>query len=157
MPRRRVVAKRKTIPDPKYGDRVVAKFMNVMMFGGKKSTAEHIVYRAFTMLGERGGGEDPLKIFKKALDNVKPMVEVKSRRVGGATYQVPIEVRPERRTALAMRWLVRYSRDRGEKTMAERLANELLDASQSRGSAVKKKDDTHKMADANKAFAHYRW
>jgi small subunit ribosomal protein S7 len=157
MPRRREVPKRKIIPDPKFGDRMVAKFMNVMMFGGKKSATEHIVYNAFDILGEKGGGEEPLKIFKKALDNVKPMVEVKSRRVGGATYQVPVEVRPERRTALAMRWLTTYARERSERTMADRLANELLEASQNRGNAVKKKDDTHKMAEANKAFSHYRW
>ena len=157
MPRRREVPKRKITPDPKFGDRLVAKFMNVLMYGGKKSTAEHIVYGAFDLIAERAGGEEPLKIFKVALDNVKPMVEVKSRRVGGATYQVPIEVRAERRTALAMRWISNYARDRGERTMAERLANELLDAANNRGNAVKKKEDTHKMAEANKAFAHYRW
>ncbi len=157
MARRREIPKRRIIPDPKFGDRLVAKFANVLMFGGKKSTSETIVYDAFNTLAERGGGEEPLKVFKKALDNVKPMVEVKSRRVGGATYQVPVEVRPERRTALAMRWLITYSRDRGERTMAERLANEILDAANNRGAAVKKKEDTHKMADANKAFAHYRW
>ncbi|OGQ88085.1 MAG: 30S ribosomal protein S7 [Deltaproteobacteria bacterium RIFOXYA12_FULL_58_15] len=157
MPRRREVPKRKIIPDPRYGDRLVAKFMNVIMWNGKKNTAEGVVYGAFDILAERGGGEEPLKIFKKALDNVKPMVEVKSRRVGGATYQVPVEVRPERRTALAMRWLINYSRARSEKTAAERMANELLDAANNRGSAVKKREDTHKMAEANKAFAHYRW
>jgi len=157
MARRREIPKRRIIPDPKFGDRIVAKFANVLMYGGKKSTSETIVYDAFNTLAERGGGEEPLKVFKKALDNVKPMVEVKSRRVGGATYQVPVEVRPERRTALAMRWLITYSRDRGERTMAERLANEILDAAQNRGAAVKKKEDTHKMAEANKAFAHYRW
>jgi len=157
MPRRREVPKRRTIPDPKYGDRIVAKFTNVLMYGGKKSTSEKIVYDAFDILGQRGSGEDPLKIFKKALDNVKPVVEVKSRRVGGATYQVPVEVRQERRTALAMRWVVNFSRNRNERTMAERLANELLDASENRGTAVKKKEDTHRMAEANKAFAHYRW
>lgn len=157
MPRRREVPKRRTIPDPKFGDRLVAKFISVLMLRGKKSTAERILYDAFDVLGERGGGDDPLKTFKKALDNVKPMIEVKSRRVGGATYQVPVEVRPERRTALAMRWLVSYARARNERTMAERLANELLDAAQNRGTAVKKREDTHKMADANKAFAHYRW
>ncbi len=157
MPRRREVPKRRIIPDPKYHDRLVAKFVNVLMWGGKKSTAERILYGAFDIMGERGGGEDPLKAFKKALDNVKPLVEVKSRRVGGATYQVPIEVRAERRTALAMRWLGKFSRARGERTMAERLAGEILDAAQNRGSAVKKREDTHKMAEANKAFAHYRW
>ena len=157
MPRRREVPKRKINPDPRYGDRLVAKFTNVLMFGGKKSTAERMVYGAFDLLGERAPDEDPLKTFKKALDNVKPMVEVKSRRVGGATYQVPVEVRPERRAALAMRWLMVSSRSRGERTMAERLAAELLDAANNRGAAVKKKDDTHRMAEANKAFAHYRW
>lgn len=157
MPRRREVPKRKIIPDPKHGDRLVAKFANVLMFGGKKSVAEQLLYVAFEILGERAQGEDPLKTFKKAVDNVKPMIEVKSRRVGGATYQVPIEVRAERRTALAMRWLIQYSRDRGERTMAERLAGEFLDAAQNRGNAVKKREDTHRMAEANKAFAHYRW
>jgi small subunit ribosomal protein S7 len=157
MPRRREVPKRKLSPDPKYGDRLVAKLTNVLMWEGKKSTAEKIISGAFDVLGERGGGEEPLKIFKKALDNVKPMVEVKSRRVGGATYQVPVEVRPERRTALAMRWLIGYSRGRSERTMIERLANEILDAAANRGTAVKKREDTHKMAEANRAFAHYRW
>ena len=156
MPRRREVPKRKITPDPKYHDKTVAKFINVLMYGGEKSKAEKIIYIALDLIGERGG-DDPLVMFKKALDNVKPLVEVKSRRVGGATYQVPIEVRPERRSALAMRWLINYSRSRSERTMAERLANELLDASQNRGAAIKKKEDTHKMADANKAFAHYRW
>lgn len=156
MPRRREVPKRKITPDPKYQDRLVAKFNNVLMYGGKKSTAESILYQALDILGERGG-DDSLTVFKRALDNVKPGVEVKSRRVGGATYQVPIEVRHERRTALAMRWIIRYSRGRGERTMAQRLANELLDAAQNRGNAVKKREDTHKMAEANKAFAHYRW
>src|SRR6187402_2712729 len=141
---------------PKCKDKLVAKFTNSLMIGGKKSTAEGILYGAFDVLSARFK-EDPLEIFRKALDNVKPRLEVKSRRVGGATYQVPVEVRPERRVALGMRWLVNYSRDRGEKTMRERLAAEIVDASQLRGSAVKKKDDTHKMADANKAFAHYRW
>ena len=156
MPRRRELPKHKITPDPKYNDRLVANFTNALMFGGKKSTAERILYDALDTIGERSG-EEPLGVFKKALDNVKPAVEVKSRRVGGATYQVPVEVRHERRTALAMRWVIKYSRDRSERTMADRLANELLDASQSRGSAVKKREDTHKMADANKAFAHYRW
>ena len=156
MPRRREVPKRKIIPDPKYKDKLVAKFTNSLMLGGKKSTAEGILYGAFDIIQSRFK-EDPLEVFRKALDNVKPKLEVKSRRVGGATYQVPVEVRPERRVALAMRWLVNYSRDRGEKTMRERLAAELVDAAQLRGNAVKKKDDTHKMADANKAFAHYRW
>ena len=156
MPRRRDVPKRKITPDPKYKDKLVAKFTNSLMIGGKKSTAEGILYGAFDVISTRFK-EDPLEIFRKALDNVKPRLEVKSRRVGGATYQVPVEVRPERRVALGMRWLVLYSRDRGEKTMRERLAAELVDAAQNRGNAVKKKDDTHKMAEANKAFAHYRW
>ena len=156
MPRRREVPKRKILPDPKFRDRMVAKFCNVVMLRGKKSTAENIVYGAFDVITARYK-EDPLEVFRKAVDAVKPKVEVKSRRVGGATYQVPVEVRPERRLALAMRWLTLYSRDRGEKTMVERLAAELMEASQGRGNAVKKREDVHKMADANKAFAHYRW
>ena len=156
MPRRREVPKRRITPDPKFKDKLVAKFMNVLMYGGKKSTTEGIVYGAFDVIVEKLK-EDPLEVFRKALDNVKPKLEVKSRRVGGATYAVPVEVRPERRVSLAMRWLTSYSRERGEKTMRERLAAELIDASQGRGNAVKKKDDTHKMAEANKAFAHYRW
>jgi small subunit ribosomal protein S7 len=156
MPRRRDVPKRKITPDPKFKDKLVAKFTNCVMHDGKKATAEGILYGAFDVIQARHK-EDPLDVFRKALDNVKPKLEVKSRRVGGATYQVPVEVRPERRVALAMRWLVSYARDRGEKTMPERLAAELVDASQLRGNAVKKKDDTHKMAEANKAFAHYRW
>ena len=156
MPRRREVPKRRIIPDPKYKDKLVSKFTNTLMFGGKKAVAEGILYGAFDVIGERFK-EDPVEIFRKDLDNVKPKLEVKSRRVGGATYQVPVEVRPERRVALAMRWLVMYSRDRGEKTMRERLAAEFVDAANGRGNAVKKKDDTHKMAEANKAFAHYRW
>ena len=156
MPRRREVPKRKPIPDPKYNDRTAAKFINGLMGRGKKSTAEAILYTAFDIIEERTK-EEPLKVFKKALDNVKPVVEVKSRRVGGATYQVPIEVRPDRRNALAMRWLINYSRARSEKTMAERLAAEMMDAAQNRGTTVKKREDTHRMAEANKAFAHYRW
>ena len=156
MPRRREVPKRHIIPDPKYKDKLVSKFTNTLMFGGKKAVAEGILYGAFDVIAERIK-EDPLEVFRKALDAVKPKLEVKSRRVGGATYQVPVEVRPERRVALAMRWIVSYARDRGEKTMRERLAGEFVDASQGRGNAVKKKDDTHKMAEANKAFAHYRW
>ena len=156
MPRRREVEKRKILPDPKFQDRIVAKFVNNLMRKGKKSTGERIIYGAFDQV-EQKLKDDPLKIFKKALDNVKPVVEVKSRRVGGATYQVPVEVRPERRVALAMRWIVTYARERGEKTMRERLAAEFVDAANGRGNAVKKKDDTHKMAEANKAFAHYRW
>ncbi|MBX3131063.1 MAG: 30S ribosomal protein S7 [Polyangiaceae bacterium] len=156
MPRRREVPKRKIISDPKYKDKLVAKFTNAVMQDGKKSVAEGIVYGAFDIIQARFK-EDPLEIFRKALDNAKPKLEVKSRRVGGATYQVPVEVRPERRVSLGMRWIVQYSRDRGEKSMRERLAAELVDAAQMRGNAIKKKDDTHKMADANKAFAHYRW
>ena len=156
MSRRHRAEKREVIPDAKFGDLVLAKFMNSLMYEGKKSVAEGIIYGAFDIIQSRFK-EDPLEIFRKALDNIKPKLEVKSRRVGGATYQVPVEVRPERRVALAMRWLVTYSRDRGEKTMRERLAAELVDAAQLRGNAVKKKDDTHKMAEANKAFAHYRW
>jgi small subunit ribosomal protein S7 len=156
MPRRREVPKRKITPDPKYKDKLVAKFTNCLMVDGKKSVAEGILYGAFEVISSRFK-EDPIEVFRKALDNVKPKLEVKSRRVGGANYQVPVEVRPERRVALGMRWLVGYSRNRGEKTMMERLAAELVDAAQNRGNAVKKKDDTHKMADANKAFAHYRW
>ena len=156
MPRRREVPKRKIIPDPKYRDRMVAKFCNIIMLSGKKSLAEQIVYGAFDVIQTRFK-EDPLEVFRKALDSVKPKLEVKSRRVGGATYQVPVEVRPERRVALAMRWLTNYSRDRGEKTMTEKLAAELMEAAQGRGNAVKKREDVHKMAEANKAFAHYRW
>lgn len=156
MPRRREVPKRRVLPDPKYGDRMIAKFCNIVMVDGKKSTAERIVYGALDIIQERYK-EDALEVFRKALDAVKPKVEVKSRRVGGATYQVPVEVRAERRVALAMRWLVTYSRQRGEKTMVERLAAELKEASEGRGNAVKKREDVHKMADANKAFAHYRW
>jgi small subunit ribosomal protein S7 len=156
MPRRREVEKRKILPDPKFQDRTVAKFVNNLMREGKKSTGERIIYGAFDQV-EQKLKDDPLKIFKKALDNVKPVVEVKSRRVGGATYQVPVEVRQDRRTALAMRWLIDYSKARGEKTMQEKLAGEIIDAANNRGNAVKKREDTHKMAEANKAFAHYRW
>lgn len=156
MSRRREIPKRKILPDPVYRDKLVAKFMNTLMIGGKKSTAEGILYGSFDIIKARFK-EDPLEVFRKALDNVKPKLEVKSRRVGGATYQVPVEVRPERRVALAMRWLVLHSRTRGEKTMRERLAAEFVDAAALRGGAVKKKDDTHRMAEANKAFAHYRW
>ena len=156
MPRRREVPKRRITPDPKFKDKLVTKFTNTLMLGGKKATAEAILYGSFDIIAERHK-EDAIEIFRKALDGVKPKLEVKSRRVGGATYQVPVEVRPERRVALAMRWLVQYSRDRGEKTMRERLAGEFVDAANGRGNAVKKRDDTHKMAEANKAFAHYRW
>lgn len=156
MPRRREVPKRIIHPDPKFGDRLVAKFINTLMLDGKKSIAETICYDAMEIMVKKGG-EEPLRTFKKALDNVKPVVEVKSRRVGGATYQVPVEVRPDRRVALAMRWLKKYAKARGERTMAERLANEMLDAANNRGAAVKKREDTHRMAEANKAFSHYRW
>jgi small subunit ribosomal protein S7 len=156
MPRRREVPKRKILPDPKYKDKLVAKFINTIMLDGKKATAERSLYGAFDIIRDRFK-QDPIEVFRKALDNVKPKLEVKSRRVGGATYQVPVEVRPERRVALGMRWLVSYARGRGEKTMRERLAAELTDASNNRGAAVKKREDTHKMADANRAFAHYRW
>ncbi len=156
MPRRREVPKRVILPDPKYHDRMVAKFVNALMLGGKKSTAENIVYGAFDLIKERTG-DDPVEVFKKAVENVRPVVEVKSRRVGGSTYQVPVEVRSERRNALAIRWLVSYSRGRGEKTMQERLAAEFMDAAGNRGVSVKKREDTHRMAEANKAFAHYRW
>ena len=156
MPRRREVPKRVILPDPKFHDRMVAKFVNALMLGGKKSTAENIVYGAFDLIKERTG-DDPVEVFKKAVENVRPVVEVKSRRVGGSTYQVPVEVRSERRNALAIRWLVSYSRGRGEKTMQERLAAEFMDAAGNRGVSVKKREDTHRMAEANKAFAHYRW
>ncbi len=156
MPRRREVPKREVIPDAKYKSRLLAKFANKLMYYGKKSTAENALYGAMDSIRERTG-EDPLRVFEKALDNVRPSIEVKSRRVGGSTYQVPVEIRPERRQALAMRWLIAFARSRGEKTMAERLSAELLEASQGRGSSVKKKEDTHRMAEANKAFAHYRW
>ena len=155
MPRRRIVAKRRITPDPKFGSQTLAKFINHVMVSGKKSTAESIVYGALNRISERG--QDPLETFEKALEAIAPFVEVKSRRVGGATYQVPVEVRPSRREALAMRWLVDAARKRGEKGMGARLAGEILDASENRGSAVKKREDTHRMAEANKAFAHYRW
>ena len=156
MPRRREVAKRVILPDPKFHDQLVAKFVNALMLDGKKSTAENIVYGAFDLIKQRSGDE-PVEVFKKALENVRPSVEVKSRRVGGSTYQVPVEVRNERRNALAIRWIVSFARGRGEKTMQERLAGEFMDAAGNRGSAVKKREDTHRMAEANKAFAHYRW
>jgi small subunit ribosomal protein S7 len=156
MPRRREVPKRELLPDPIYQSPLVTKFINCMMLKGKKTTTEKTFYSAMDVIKERTN-EDPLKIFRKAVDNVKPAVEVKSRRVGGSNYQVPVEVRPQRSTALALRWLIGYSRQRPENSMRERLANELLDASAQRGGAFKKKDDTHRMAEANKAFAHYRW
>ncbi|WP_126456456.1 30S ribosomal protein S7 [Sulfuriflexus mobilis] len=156
MPRRREVPKRIILPDPKFGSEMLAKFINVVMESGKKSVAERIVYGALGTVAERTKA-DALEGFTKALDNIRPMVEVKSRRVGGATYQVPCEVRPHRRTALAMRWLVEAARKRGEKSMGMRLAGEVMDAIEQRGSAVKKREETHRMADANKAFSHYRW
>ncbi|MBN1571630.1 MAG: 30S ribosomal protein S7 [Deltaproteobacteria bacterium] len=156
MPRRRVVAKRGILPDPKYKDRLIAKFINCMMLKGEKSISERILYDSLDIVAEKSK-DDPVRVFKKALDNIKPVIEVKSRRVGGSTYQVPVEVRPNRREALGIRWLISYSRNRSEKSMKERLAAEILDASNNKGSAVKKKEDTHKMAEANKAFAHYRW
>jgi small subunit ribosomal protein S7 len=156
MPRRRVAAKRIILPDPKFGNMVLAKFINHVMVSGKKSVAERIVYGALETVAERSN-KDALELFEKALEAIQPSVEVKSRRVGGATYQVPVEVRPSRRNALAMRWLVDYSRKRGEKSMALRLAGEILDAAEGRGAAVKKREDVHRMAEANKAFAHYRF
>jgi small subunit ribosomal protein S7 len=156
MPRRRVVAKREVLPDPKFGNVTLAKFMNHVMISGKKSVAETIVYGALDIVRERLN-KDPLEAFVEALDNIAPMVEVKSRRVGGATYQVPVEVRPSRRVALSMRWLVEYSRNRGEKSMRQRLAGEIIDASQGKGNAVRKREDVHRMAEANKAFSHYRF
>lgn len=156
MPRRRIVAKREVLPDPKFGNQTLAKFMNHVMISGKKSVAEKIVYGALDIVADRLK-KDALEVFEEALENISPMVEVKSRRVGGATYQVPVEVRPSRRTALAMRWLVEYSRGRGEKSMPARLAGELIDASQNKGGAVKKREDVHRMAEANKAFSHFRF
>jgi small subunit ribosomal protein S7 len=156
MPRRREVPKRTILPDPKFGDQLVAKFINGVMDGGKKSTAEQIVYGAFDLVAERSSA-NPLETFKSAMENVRPLVEVKSRRVGGSTYQVPVEVIPSRRTAMAIRWIITYARQRSEKTMRERLAGEFMDAAAGRGAAMKKREDTHRMAEANKAFAHYRW
>jgi small subunit ribosomal protein S7 len=156
MPRRREVAKRIVLPDPKYKEEVIAKFANVMMRDGKKSTAEKIVYGALEMVAERSKS-DALEIFRKAIDNVRPVVEVKSRRVGGATYQVPVEIRSDRRMALAMRWLRDSARKRNEKSMGNRLAAEILEAAENRGNAVRKREETHRMAEANKAFAHFRW
>ena len=154
--RRTGAARREVLPDPKYGSRLVAKFVNIMMIRGKKSTAERIMYDALATIEDRAK-QDPLKMFKSAIDNVKPAVEVKSRRVGGSTYQVPVEVRPDRRTSLSMRWIIGAARRRPERSMAEKLSAELLDAFNRRGNAVKKREDTHRMADANKAFSHYRW
>ncbi len=156
MSRRHSAEKREIIPDAKYGDLVLTKFMNSIMYHGKKSVAESIVYGAFTQIEEKAK-QDPLAVFKQALENVAPTVEVRSRRVGGATYQVPVEVRTERRQALAIRWLISAARNRNENTMVDRLSGELLDAANSRGTAVKKREDTHRMAEANRAFSHYRW
>ena len=156
MPRRREVPKREILPDPKFGNQEVAKFVNVLMTRGKKSVAERILYGAFDSIKTKSG-KDPIEVFTQAVQNVKPVVEVKSRRVGGANYQVPVEVRPVRRTALSMRWIREAARKRGEKSMAQRLANELMEAAEGRGGAVKKKEEVHRMAEANKAFAHYRF
>jgi len=156
MPRRREVPKREILPDPVYNSQLVTKFINSLMSQGRKSVAERVFYSALKKVEGRAK-DDPIKLFKKAVDNVKPALEVKSRRVGGSNYQVPVEVRPARRTALAIRWLISYATARGEKTMQDKLAGEIMDASNNRGNAIKKKEDTHKMAEANKAFAHYRW
>ena len=156
MPRKREVAKREILPDPKYHSLLVAKFVNALMRRGKKSTAESLLYRSLDIISKKGE-EDPLKVFERAVDQVKPVIEVKSRRVGGSTYQVPVEVRADRRLSLSIRWLINYSRARAEKTMEAKLAGEFLDAAHNRGASIKKKEDTHKMAEANKAFAHYRW
>jgi len=156
MPRRRIVSRRQVLPDPKFGSHLLAKFVNMLMEDGKKSVAERIMYGALNTMATKKGGE-PLNLLDQAMENVRPVVEVKSRRVGGATYQVPVEVRPARRNSLAMRWLIDAARKRSEKSMALRLAGELMDAADSRGTAVKKKEDTHRMAEANKAFSHYRW
>ena len=156
MPRRRVPQKREVVPDPRFGDRFVSKFTAALMRDGKKSIAEAVLYDSFDIINQRTR-EDSLLVFRKAIENAEPMVEVKSRRVGGSTYQVPVEVRPIRRTALAMRWLIEQARKRGGRSMSEKLANELIEASHNRGGAIKKKDDVHRMAEANKAFAHYRW
>ncbi|MEK6673449.1 MAG: 30S ribosomal protein S7 [Nitrospirota bacterium] len=156
MPRRRVAEKREILPDPKYNSKLVSKFVSILMEDGKKATAEKICYGAFDIIKDKTGN-DPLKVFKTAIENIKPVLEVKPRRVGGATYQIPMEIRPQRRMALAFRWVRNYSRGRNEKTMRERLAAELLDAFNNTGTSIKKKEDTHRMAEANKAFAHYRW
>ncbi len=156
MPRRREVPKRPITPDPKFRDQLVAKFANCLMYDGKKSVAEAVLYNALEKVESRGK-DDPLKLFRTALDNIRPSVEVKSRRVGGSNYQVPVEIRPERRNALSIRWLIQAARARGEKSMEEKLANEILDAAAGRGTAVTKREDVHRMAEANKAFAHYRW
>ena len=157
MPRKGHIAKREVAADPVYGSTLVTKFVNSMMWGGKKSTAQGIFYQSMKNLEEKGGGDDALKLFKKAVENCKPLLEVKTRRVGGANYQVPVEVNADRRTSLAIRWLISYARGRGEKGMVDKLTNELLDAAGGKGAAIKKKEDVHRMAEANKAFAHYRW
>jgi small subunit ribosomal protein S7 len=156
MPRRRITVKREVLPDSRYNSRLVTKFINCFLYDGKRSTAERHFYKALEVVEERVG-QNGLKVFSKAVDNVKPFLEVRSRRVGGSTYQVPVDVRPSRRQALAIRWIINFTRKRGEKSVAMRLANEIIDAYNGRGSSVKKRDDTHKMAEANKAFAHYRW
>jgi len=156
MPRRREVKKREILPDPKYREVLVAKFIDVLMRKGKKSLAEGIFYDSLEIVKDKSK-DDPLKVFKQAMENVRPVVEVKSRRVGGATYQVPVEVRPNRRTSLAIRWIIQFAKERSEKSMQERLAAEFLDAANNRGASIKKREDTHRMAEANKAFAHYRW
>ncbi len=157
MPRRREVAKRPVNPDPKYGEKSLTRFVNILMRDGKKATAESIMYNTLDAVEEKTGGEDPVRIFKRALDNIRPSVEVRARRVGGSTYQVPVEVPPKRRKALAIRWLIDAARERHEKRMVERLTNEILDASNNRGTAVRHKESIHRMAEANRAFAHYRW
>jgi len=156
MPRKAHIVKREIVPDAVYQSTLISKFVNCMMYGGKKSTAQHILYNAMDVIQQKTQ-DDPLKLFKKAIENIKPVLEVKSRRVGGSTYQVPVEVNPARRTSLAIRWILQYSRSRGEKSMDEKLAGELMDAANNRGNSIKKKEDTHRMAEANKAFAHYRW
>jgi small subunit ribosomal protein S7 len=156
MPRKAHIVKREIVSDPMYQSTLISKFVNCMMYGGKKSTAQSILYSALDVI-QKKTNDDPLKLFKKAIENVKPVLEVKSRRVGGSTYQVPVEVGPARRTSLALRWILTYSRSRGEKSMEEKLAGELMDAANNRGNSIKKKEDTHRMAEANKAFAHYRW
>ena len=157
MPRKkRAALTREILPDPKYSDQLVSKFINTLMWGGKKSTAEHIVYGAFDTIKEKKN-DDPIKLFRQALENIKPVVEVRSRRVGGATYQVPVEVRSERRVSLGLRWLINAARERGERNMEDRIASEIMEALDNKGAAIKKREDTHKMAEANKAFAHYRW
>lgn len=157
MPRKKLIAKKAVGPDPRFNSALVSKFTNCLMNDGKKSVARHLIYGALDIIGEKMTGEEPLAVFEAAMENVRPRVEVKSRRVGGATYQVPVEVRPDRRNALAIRWIITYAKGRSGQTMSDKLAAELIDAFHNRGSAVKKREDTHKMAEANKAFAHYRW